>query len=168
MQANELTLGQIVLVEHKNKYGERLYRHYGEVMSRPFDVYSEPLNHTTAQVMVRLVPNDPNTLAQLPTAQLSPTDSKLRYVQYAVVAGMGQFPIDMLRYDFAAPANFILSEDNLGRTIVTPKPYTPNDSLGLVVGRAVERKSLQWTVARWNSFGWNIKPLNTLPLKPNG
>lgn len=72
---------------------------------------------------------------------------KKRYYTY-VVEGSGYFPIDMLRYDYAAPYQ---SEDSYW----TCKSGNGNRSVMLI-------SEHRPTVARWESFGWtvdSIKPL---------
>lgn len=80
-----------------------------------------------------------------------------RWVQYAQVSGAFSFPVDMLRYDGAAPANFSLT-DGPGAGVALKPDTGPH----LIVGRIVGRKNQPWTIARWNSFSWSVKPLKTL------
>ena len=127
------------------------YRHAGQVMSYP----------DGDTVMVRMVPMDPTTLVEMPLDRLDLLDrrSKPKWVHYAKITGYnnGGFPVDMLRYDFAAPVNFTLSEDEKG--LVVAEENEPDGNL--IIARASHLKSRDdvWATHRWNSFGWRIEPV---------
>jgi hypothetical protein len=136
---------QIVTVKWEGPWD---YRHYGEVMSRrcPNGTY-----------MVRMVPAHPGTLKEIPEEMLTKViANKPKYVHYAKVRGNGSFPYDMLRYDFAAPVNFSLTQEYPFHT----KP-NPVFDFGeeLVVARASQFKQAGWTAERWRSFLWSCQPL---------
>lgn len=127
------------------------FAYVGEVLSRP-----TPEN----TLMVRNTPNDPCLLRELPISilQRSLLPKHYKWIQYARVSGRGQFPVDMLRYDVCAPANFSLhNDDPLGRITIGIEYEIDKDAL--FVSRAVARKNQEWTVARWASFGWRVEPL---------
>jgi hypothetical protein len=133
-----MKLYDIVIVRHPD------YRHYGEILSLriPDDTF-----------MVRMVPGHPGTLCQIPAARLMPAN-KIKWVHYAEVNGHGSFPIDMLRYDFAAPLNF------------SPETKKVNHSFGfdgMVVVTATCHRNPRWTTDRWASFNWSIRPIRTVP-----
>jgi hypothetical protein len=69
---------------------------------------------------------------------------------FYVVEGLGQFPIEMLRYDRALPA----SEQDA---------YIAMNPLGRPPGRrrVVLVSHLPPTVARWESFTWKVDGLTT-------
>lgn len=127
------------------------YKHFGEVMSFPICDTDPPA------IMVRRVPGHPGTLEELPIDVLStPMLGRVKYVHYAAVDGSGSFPVDMLRYDSAAPLNFTLGTER-GKPVVI-------ESFGfeqLVVAYASSHKAPNWTVARWSSFNWGLRPLHT-------
>lgn len=125
------------------------YSHIGQVISRPME----------KTIMVRLVPDDPTTIVELPLSCLQRTLYKYKWVQYAEVRGSFCFPIDMLRYDKAAPVNFYIDDDG-----AMLKDECSEDK-AFIIGRAVTRKSQEWTVARWSSFCWSLKELRTLKLE---
>lgn len=80
----------------------------------------------------------------------------LRYIHYAHVTGRGAFPIDMLRYDRAAPrheqdsqlieASFLGGFETRTMELVTYSCYAHANAPGV------------WTPARWNSFAWTLTP----------
>lgn len=152
----------LVLVSHPD------YKHAGEVISRP---YPSENDHTQFLVQVRRVPGDPNTMYEEVVQCLKPLSYKVNFVHYAIVEGRGSFPVDMLRYDFAAPVNFKLEEQSWSG----PKAILlgeANDALPkewqgrLVIASGAERpKHGAWTAARWNSFMWHINPVATVKYK---
>lgn len=131
---------------------EKDYRAIGQVISRPT---------IDGTIMVRRVPDDPNTMVELPLDKLSETTIKWKWVHYAVVSGWDRFPVDMLRYDVAAPANFRLEEDDRGRITTILQDGHP----ALFVARCSELKAVNWTTERWRSFGWTVSPLKTLKIE---
>lgn len=136
-------LYEIVLVRRDG------YRHYGEVLSRltPNGTY-----------MVRMVPGHPGTLVETSAAALETClPSAVKWVHYATVAGSGSFPVDMLRYDMAAPLNF------------NPDTLEIYPIFGLdvrVVCQASNRRMPTWTPARWGSFLWSVREQKTLAYTP--
>lgn len=153
----------IVIVDHAFETDhDGGYKHYGEVISHPIG----------ETIMVRMVPGDCRTMREIPIAAIKHPSSKPigKYIHYAVVSGsIGGFPIDMLRYDFAAPVNFGLSEDEMGRVEakLTANTREITDQDELIVAKLSNKKNdpTVWTSARWASFGWTVKPLNTLTLE---
>jgi hypothetical protein len=119
------------------------YAFIGEVMSFPTP-------ERTA--MVRRVPGHPGTLVELPLANLV-TDRSIRaykWVHYAKAEGRGSFPVDMLRYDRAAPVNF---------TIKDGKPVLNEGETELIIATMTRFRSEPWTKARWASFMWTVSPI---------
>lgn len=76
-----------------------------------------------------------------------------QYRHMAVISGRGDFPLDMLRYDRAFPE----SEEDSG---TISRTYHTYETWIVKVGKVSEQKGPSaWTVARWQSFGVDIKPL---------
>jgi hypothetical protein len=142
----------LVIVQHGDKYGIDLYRHCGQIISRPIG---------DGTIMVRMVPDDPTTMEQVSLEMLGKPHLKCKWVHYAQVNGFGQFPIDMLRYDFCSPANFTMSYDERDRIVVTIK----DGQHDLIVAQCTTVNRPDWTRGRWLSFGWDIKPLKTLKIE---
>lgn len=132
-----IKLYDIVTVRHED------YTHYGEVLSRltPEDTF-----------MVRMVPGHPGTLKEVSASKLMEINRSIRWVHYAEVAGAGSFPIDMLRYDFAAPLNFDPETMELDRSFGHDKP---------VIARASASRMPDWTDGRWSSFLWGVRHVTT-------
>ena len=135
------------------------YVHFGQVMS-----YVTP----ESTVMVRRVPGHPGTLEEMPTTKLREIHDRpaqYRWVHYALVSGRGSFPVDMLRYDHAAPVNFRIDETHgLGSThkaVVDPAMGFE----GLMIAALSKNRLPSWTPARWSSFLWGIKPFRTVDLR---
>lgn len=111
--------------------------------------------------MVRRVPGHPGTLVELPERCLSRMTNKgpgsMRYVHYAVVAGHGSFPVDMLRYDNCTPVNFDIEWSEAGAATIKRK----DNGIGpLLVAKAAPTLTFgRWTEARWESFGWSLRPV---------
>lgn len=128
------------------------HTYIGEVMSVGIPMHT---------LMVRRVPGHPRTLVQLPVGKLQHLrkDQRPLHVHYARVAGIGQFPVDMLRYDQCVPVNFKLVPDSWGKHTKPEIDLSFGFGNALVVARAV-RRGEPWTVGRWNSFLWSIKPIN--------
>lgn len=127
------------------------FAHVGEVLSLP-----TPDN----TLMVRMVPGDETTLREVPIAQLAPVINRPRYVHYATVRGGRRFPVDMLRYENAAPANFTIESNGVFDVAV---PTVPDDRL--IVAYASDEAQPQWTSARWRSFGWAIKHVHSMKIE---
>lgn len=145
----------IVLVRHAD------YSHFGQVISRPT---------SEETIMVRMVPGDATTMKEIEMSKLSPPNGPVgKYIHYAEVFGSFGFPVDMLRYDHAAPVNFTLVEGELGRIEAVPNggdgaPYEGK----LVIAKLSSKKNHNpWTEARWASFGWQIKTIYCETLRPN-
>lgn len=133
------------------------YRHIVEVMS-----FTTP----DCTVVVRRVPGNSSTLQEvdadlIASPLLSPVPKSYKYVHYAVVAGprrsRGSFPVDMLRYDSAAPVNFAIDDEN-NATVDASFGY---GSEVLIVADVSDKPTPQWNRARWSSFGWVIRDLHT-------
>lgn len=140
----EFKPNQFVMVQEEG------YAYIGEVVS--IDLHSQT-------VQVRRVPGNSDTVEEQPIEKLKYTVAKPRYVNYAAVAGHGSFPVDMLRYDWAAPVNFTLVKDELGRDVAKIKPGLSDE---LIVANVSETmRGEKWTVARWSSFLWGCRPIKT-------
>lgn len=116
-------------------------------------------------IMVRRVPGDPTTMEAMPLDRILPMDWKPRLVHYAEVYGSGSFPTDMLRYDFACPVNFRITEDYphwepIEGAEPAPVRERPN-SRGLIIATVSRqgRSSNPWCSERWRSFMWSVKEL---------
>lgn len=139
-------LYDLVWVQHE------LYGHVGEVLSRPTPELT---------LMVRMVPGEPGTLKEMPIAQLRLMETRIHAIQYAIVEGRTAFPIDMLRYENAAPLNF-----DPETKVIDPRF---GHGSNLVLARAVNHKWKPWTSARWASFGWQLyEPFTSEPWPPKG
>jgi hypothetical protein len=125
------------------------YSHIGEVMS--FETPDQT-------AMVRRAPGHPGTLEEVPIALLRPVAVKPRYVHYAEVSGWGSFPLDMLRYDVAAPVNFMVKETEGLLKAVT---YPDFEEDRLIIAHASHEAHPSWTVERWMSFIWVVRELTT-------
>lgn len=142
-------LYSIVLVDRGD------FRHYGQILSRPTP---------TDTYMVRMVPGHPGTLKEMPLARLQPPQAgiKIRWVHYAMIDGRGSFPVDMLRYDYAAPVNFELIEDDDRLQVKIDPTFGSKD---MIIARASHERLPRWTDARWNSFLWGVRTMHTEELK---
>jgi len=127
------------------------YAYIGEAMSFPTP---------EGTLMVRRVIGHPGTLEEIPLDKVSPAE-KHKFVHYAAVAGSkySSFPVDMLRYDMAAPVNFkLIEEDGRVRTEIDP-------SFGfeeLVVATCTtNRRATAWCKERWSSFLWGLREIKT-------
>lgn len=126
------------------------YSYIGEVLS------FETPEHT---LMVRRVPGHPGTLEEMPVSKLSHTDRRPKYVHYASVAGRGSFPVDMLRYEFAAPVNFLLIENEAGIQTMIDHSFGIDE---LLVATATDTHHQRaWTPERWSSFLWGLREIKT-------
>lgn len=99
------------------------YQFIGEVMSFPIPNGVEP-----ETVMVRRAPGHPGTLIEVPVSALSAVEKgRTKFIHYAAVADSPRraeredpmFPVDMLRYDCAAPVNFEVRADDYHGTVAT-------------------------------------------------
>lgn len=156
------------------------YNYFGEVMSFPIPPDREKAAERAEAegrdaflagivagptVMVRRVPGHPGTLEELPIAclEFDARYAKHKWVHYAQVAGGGQFPVDMLRYDCAAPVNFDLVEKFPG--YIKGEPNADMGLAGLVVAKLSPHRDPHhpavWTPERWGSFLWWISALKT-------
>lgn len=68
------------------------------------------------------------------------------YIRYAVVAGSGNFPYDMLRFDSCFPER----QEDTGRM----DRY--ETQVRAVVVRRVSEGKPEFTQGRWRSFGWTV------------
>lgn len=141
------------------------YAFIGEVMSYPTP---------EGTAMVRCVPGFPGTLKEFPLDVLANDGRKpsTMMVHYAVVAGPGRFfPMDMLRYDCAAPVNFHINEDGSVEMIPEFHEFTMGfrrdlygiDPLIIAACRPKADRHV-WTPERWQSFLWSIQRLSSEPL----
>jgi hypothetical protein len=156
----------LVLCELRDKIG---YAYYGEAMSYPFP---EPGSGDDLFVNVRRVPGHPGTLEKVALDRIQIPFHKLKYVHYAQVFGIGQFPVDMLRYDMAAPVNFtpvergILERDpeleKQGIKRVLGVKVDPSFGLpGLWIAATTPTGVQPWCTERWRSFLWSVKHIKT-------
>lgn len=138
-----------VILSGKTSYYEQGKRALvGEVMS-----FQTPEN----TVMVRRIPGHPGTLIEVPVSAIEEIKGgTFRYVQYAVVAGNGTFPSDMLRYDSCEPVNFDLVDGYSG-----PKAQLHPGETELIVARPTPSQTPGWTIGRWSSFLWGIRHIRT-------
>lgn len=128
------------------------YQYIGQVMSRetPDGTY-----------MVRRAPGHPGTLDEVSADKLATLHTgKQVFVHYAIVAGRGSFPIDMLRYDQAAPVNFTLDRSHAGGAGCKAVLL---DGMGddLIIAQTSTSIRPNWTSARWSSFLWSVRPLQS-------
>lgn len=140
----------------------------GEIVSRP-----TPDN----TIMVRLVPDTPSTMEEVPISALSKIHkTEYKYVHYAKLV-MCKPPnilgfdsnkswglTDLLRHDYAAPVSFDFYEihDELG--ISTKKDCGSN----LVIGTVSMIQFPDWSTEKWLERGWEIRHLSTLPILDAG
>lgn len=141
----------LVIVQHED------YAHIGQVISMPIG---------DGTIQVRMVPDDPCTTVNIALDKLRNPDGKYKWVHYAKVSGQFDFPVDMLRYDFAAPVNFTIGEGELGQ-ITTQFRSTPGlpEWKDLIIARCTRTKQTQWTPARWASFSWQIEEIKTAKIE---
>lgn len=172
LQSRSFQPYQQVYVNVRDELG---YQFYGEVMSYPFapTADSKPLIHHAGEqlVKVRRVINDATTMVELPVdilVGLAAAD-RLRYVHYALVRGVGSFPVDMLRYDSAAPVDFELDpeypytrllagDDRDVRLLLKRGP-------GLLIARATKTRRPEWCTERWHSFLWHLDEVKTVTVE---
>lgn len=136
----------LVIVDHYD------YKHIGQVISNP---------HGDGQISVRMVPDDPSTMKVVLEKQLTKPLLKYKWVHYAKVSGRFSFPVDMLRYDYAAPVNFQITQTDHGYKASMPRDWDSE----LVIAKCTELLNPSWTVLRWNSFSWNITHLKSLKIE---
>jgi len=115
------------------------------------ELVSMPTHDQT--IMVRLVPNDPNSLTEVPIHTILRTAARYKWVHYAIVKGNFGFPTDMLRYDSCEPVNFTIELDGSTK----PKGDWPADSLCIVAACSTTRSRSPFTPDRWASFSWSCK-----------
>lgn len=72
----------------------------------------------------------------------------------AKITGMGEFPLDMLRYDSCSP----YSETDSYAIANTFKNFEKWEIF--VKCRPLEKKRSPWTIGRWQSFGVQIEPID--------
>lgn len=130
---------------------------------RPVEIISRPIPAELSKpetIMVRMVPGDPTTMVEVSTNLLRKAPRKRRYCHVAEVTTNFPFPEDMLRYDDAALCDWRQQEeleDSVGRPMF--RPDAP-----VLVYRLDERKTPDWTTARWQSFQCVIRHKLTLDL----
>lgn len=148
---SKIKIYDLVVVSHED------YSHLGQIISKPLALVDRP-----ATVMVRMVPDDPTTMEEVEISRLRAPNGKSKWVHYAKVFGPERrvFPVDMLRYDFAAPVNF--SIDINGYAHLDEEQDYGTD---LIIANCTEHKATFWTDARWASFGWGISYLKTLKIE---
>jgi hypothetical protein len=155
MKAKDLRPYQLVHVRRPMPgcQGES-YRYIGETMSLP--IPRTETNELT--IMVRRVPGHPGTLDEINVDWIEGVAKKqdARRVSYAVVKGVGAFPLDMLRYDNAVPVNFTLDD-----TFTGPQAkLLPGMGEELIVAKVGgSLTTTVWTKERWSSFLWGIREI---------
>lgn len=145
--------GNIVQVLHDD------YRHYGEVMS---------MRTPGGTYMVRMVPGVAATLKEIPESRLELIERDVpKHVHLFEVKGFGQFPVDMLRYDMAAPFNFHFEEDRWGHLCkpVLDSEWPEGSPLVVAIASRHRMPDRSITPQRWSSFMWSIKFVKTLPIQ---
>ena len=80
-----------------------------------------------------------------------------RYQSF-VVSGSGQFPTDMLRYDYCYPAS---SDDAVNMLEDKYIPIADRRPRQVKMARMVSKRDIQPTAARWASFGWQVSQVQT-------
>jgi hypothetical protein len=81
----------------------------------------------------------------------------LKYACEFTVTGVGNLPIDMLRYDRATP----LTQSDASQSFVEGEAaFTEGNERPIRLVRYTEGKGRNYadnpTVKRWNSFGWQV------------
>lgn len=74
---------------------------------------------------------------------MAPSRITHKWLHHATVRGSGIFPVDMLRYDSCYPA----SQEDASKLL-------DDDYREIRISRTSELKGSTFTVARWQSFGW--------------
>ena len=73
------------------------------------------------------------------------------YMQFATAHGVGDFPLDMLRYDRCCPMH------ETDSTLIT-HTFTDRVPWQVKIIRYVPNKDAAWTLPRWASFGVTLVP----------
>lgn len=139
------------------------YSYVGQVMS-----YVTP----DRTILVRRAPGHPGTLSEVPVNCVTLPYEKYTWVHYALIKSVhakppySSFPIDMLRYDHAAPVNFDFIQ--VGEDLVM-RPISEDDKIffkeageQLLIAKCTRSGVTDpWTIKRWESFLWTITPLKS-------
>ena len=137
MKRVDVKLYDIVLVQRDG------YAHYGQILSRV-----TPTN----TAMVRMVPGHPGTLREMSIDVLHETTISPGFVHYAVVQGIGSFPVDMLRREGAVPLNFDPDTKEFDRSFGTEE---------FMICKVSELREPNWNEDRWDTFGWQVFETHT-------
>jgi hypothetical protein len=163
------------LPELKDDYavGASWYRRWVEIMSYPFE------EGGSWWIMARTTPGDATTLVKIecindsgyPSFEIQrPTK---RWVHYAEISGVGQFPDDMFRYDMCQFDDYSLNPFRVGEEVLNPKtgasygiyrvkrPSEGAESPKFIIVQVSNESKPRWTEGRWRSFLWSIKPMHT-------
>lgn len=152
------------------------YKHYGEIASpRVAAALQDNGIVKPAYYNVLRVPGERATVEEVPERRIEMPSTVRRSfrVHYAAVSSRfarrphAGFPVDMLRYDFAAPLNFHLVDDQVtgGVTCVLDKGFEEWGA-DLVIASCTQRVNGAWTADRWDSFMWSVQPLRSVPWRP--
>lgn len=132
-------------------------RYIGEVMS---------MKTTEGTYMVRQVPQHPGTLIEVKEAQLSEPVQRAKrwWIHYAAIEPVNklataQIPVDMLRYENAAPANFLIVQDETFVTAQLKQEFL--SGRGLLIAQTSTNRTPIWSYGRWESFSWRLFNLHT-------
>jgi hypothetical protein len=160
------------------------YAFIGEVMSFEVPpVYAPCSQHTKVDgschdcamntvgptAMVRRVPGHPGTLVELPVSCLAAVNkADCKYIHYAIVNSRTErddpmFPVDMLRYDCAAPVNFTIRADDYHGTIASIADSTFGWGAERVVATVSKHRdpARAFCRERWGSFLRSIRHIAT-------
>lgn len=158
---------QLVWVKQPGYAEQGSYSYIGEVMSYVIPDTTRDARLAQPTIMVRRVPGHPGTLEEMPVSQLSALHGTTRYrfVEYVtVLKGVGEWPVDMLRYDNCAPVNFKFKANRWGVFCVPEidPSFGFEDTIVAKVCRT--RTGATWTPERWKSFLYHIRGLKVIPL----
>lgn len=144
------------------------YSIIGQVISLPIPgVESKSIVGRDATIMVRMIPDHPGSLEEVAISRLSIPAYRYRYVSYAKIRGIGQFPDDMLRYDAAVPVNFKVVDDLHRGPRAVLEPGMGDDLLIATVIQLQHRGD--FCDARWASFLWSVERIGAPhAIKENG
>lgn len=105
-------------------------------------------------IMVRQAPGIAATMIEVPVSAITGPNAGYNWLHFAEISGKGALPVDMLRYDYAAPFNFTFDEES---GLCTLEPGFEDGPLVLVAcGRYKHVPA--FTPKRWESFQWECKP----------
>lgn len=174
---------QLVYVDMPSDGAEQgKFTFVGEVVSMPF--LSNPVmtveNPTGMHVKVRQVPGMPATMIEVPVSILRTYGTgrpRAHYVHFAKVRDRNPqirergglphgyaFPVDMLRYDGAAPANFKLEDDEQLGIVAKIEEGHSEFVVATLSDHRVDTRAFH--TPRWSSFGWVCEPFRVATYRP--